>query len=153
MAGVGANGVLSEGVRTGFLANTEAEMRICLVSKMRRHKSASSSIVGVDKTTKRQKNEQSGGCICRRRHPGFVVRSASSAVSPSSIPAIGETRLVLASKTADRGPGRTACIYSESVQAVLGLGFGLVEGAREQVRDEIGCEPEREYNFNISQTP
>ena len=51
MAGVGANGVLSEGVRTGFLANTEAEMTICLVSKMRRHKSASSSIVGVDKTT------------------------------------------------------------------------------------------------------
>ena len=41
MAGVGANGVLSEGVRTGFLANTEGEITICLVSKMRRHKSAS----------------------------------------------------------------------------------------------------------------
>ena len=69
--------------------------------------------------------------------------------------AIGETRLVLASKTPDRGPGRSACISSESGEAVLGLGFGLVEGAREQLRDEIGCEPEREYNFNISisQTP
>ena len=32
-----------------------------------------------------------------------MVRSASSP--------IGETRLVLASKTADRGPGRTTCIY------------------------------------------
>ena len=97
---------------------------MCLVSKMKRHKSASSSIVGVDKTTKRQNNEQSGGCICRRSHPGFVVGSASSAVS--TMTALGETRLVLASKTPDRGPGRTACIYSESGQAVLGLGFGLV---------------------------
>ena len=68
--------------------------------------------------------------------------------------AIGETRLVLASKTPDRGPGRTACIYSESGQAVLGGNdVPLVEGVREQLRDEIGCKPKREYNFNISQTP
>ena len=40
MAAVGLNGVLSECVRTGFLANTEAEITICFVSKMRRHKSA-----------------------------------------------------------------------------------------------------------------
>ena len=34
MGAVEANGVLSEGVRTGFLANTEAEITICFVSKI-----------------------------------------------------------------------------------------------------------------------